>query len=59
MEAPQVNEDHAGRVRIAASRLAEAERVLMKARKNYDKALRAWDSIAQVKLDTTEDVRLG
>lgn len=41
-------------MRLAAERLAQAERVLMRARQDYDKALRAWDDAAQVRLDTEE-----
>jgi hypothetical protein len=46
-----MNEDQAERVRLAAERLSQAERVLVNARKQYAKALRAWDAAAQVKLD--------
>jgi hypothetical protein len=46
-----MNEDQAERVRLSAERLSQAERVLVNARKQYAKALRAWDAAAQVKLD--------
>lgn len=49
-----VSEDQAQRMRLAADRLATAERGLIAARKQYAQALRAWDSCAQVKLETEE-----
>jgi len=47
-----VTGEHAERMRLAADRLAQAERSLMIARKSYAKALREWDQAAQVRLDT-------
>jgi len=45
-----MNEDQAELIRVRAGQLAEAEKKLMKARKDYNKALKAWESSAQVKL---------
>lgn len=44
-----MNEAQAEKCRLAAERLKTAETVLIAARKNYNKALRAWDQAAQVK----------
>lgn len=46
-----VTEEQAEKIRLAAERLTRAERVLVNARKQYARALRAWDAAAQVKLD--------
>lgn len=45
------SEDRAERMRVCADRLSQCERNLTLARKNYARALRAWDEAAQVKLD--------
>jgi len=51
-----VDQERAERMRLAAERLAQAERVLMRARQDYNKALKAWDSAAQVRLDVEEKI---
>jgi hypothetical protein len=50
-----VTEEQAEKMRLAAERLAQAERVLMRARQDYNKAMKAWDNAAQVKLDTEKN----
>lgn len=46
-----MDETQAERLKIAAATLAEAENLLMRARKNYRRALKAFDDAGQVRLD--------
>lgn len=47
-----MNEEQAERMKIAAASLATAETALVRARKNYRRALKAFDEAGQVKLET-------